>query len=156
METDPLHNPRHEAFAFLVAGGASAAEAYRKAGYKGSAATIETNGPALSRQPQVRLRIADLKRKAQEVAKEREAEGVLTLAEVHRFLARTVRTPVGQVTSDSDLAQEVTVDEKSMKVKMPDKLRAIAMWKDLAGEGAEATANKSVAALASLVERLRI
>lgn len=155
METDPLPNPRHEAFAFLVAGGASAAEAYRKAGFKAAGPTAQTKGPKLARQDHIRVRVADLQRKAQEAAKEREAEGVLTLAEVHRFLARTVRTPVGQVTSDSDLAQEVTVDEKSMKVKMPDKLRAIAMWKDLAGEGAEATANKSVAALASLVERLR-
>lgn len=138
MDTDPLPNPRHEAFAFLVAGGASAAEAYRKAGFKCSNATAQTNGPALSREAHMRLRIADLKRKAQERAKEREADGVLTLAEKRLFLARVLRTPVGQVTADSDLAQEVTVDEKSMKVKMPDKLRALALDNDLAIEGAEA------------------
>ena len=155
MDTDPLPNPRHEAFCFLLAGGASAAEAYRKAGYKCSTATASTNGPALSRETHVRLRVADLQRKAQEAAKEREAEGVLTLAEKRLFLARVIRTPIGQVTSDSDLAQEVTVDEKSMKVKMPDKLRAIALDNDLAADGAEATANKSIAGLASLVERLR-
>ena len=138
MDTDPLPNPRHEAFAFLVAGGASAAEAYRKAGFKASGPTAQTKGPKLAKQGHIKVRVADLRRKAQEAAKEREVEGVLTLAEKRLFLARVLRTPVGQVTADSDLAQEVTVDEKTMKVKMPDKLKALALDNDLAIEGAEA------------------
>lgn len=54
--SEPLANPKWERFALLVATGeVSAAEAYRREiGKRASKATVETNGPALAREAQVK------------------------------------------------------------------------------------------------------
>lgn len=122
-----LTNPKHEAFAQAVAKGESAAEAYRKTYPRASAATAETNGPALIRdETQVQLRIAEIRENANRIAKERLD---LTQEEALAYLARVVRTPIGEVDHTSDLCQERTFiegnEETSVKVKMCGKLEAI-------------------------------
>lgn len=58
----------------------------------------------------------------------------LSKHEKRAFLARIVRTPIGDVSAASDLCQEHTVTEGMTKVKMPSKLQAIELDAKLAGE----------------------
>jgi hypothetical protein len=120
-----LTNPRHEKFAQAVAGGMSAGAAYRKI-YKSKPESAETQGPLLLRDVQVSFRVAEIRENANKIAKERLD---LTQEEVLAYLARVVRTPIGDVDHTSDLCQERTFiegnEETSVKVKMVGKLEAI-------------------------------
>jgi hypothetical protein len=60
-----LTNPKHEAFAQLVAKGSAAGEAYRKV-YKAKDSVAETNGPRLLGNAQVETRVQELQSKAAE------------------------------------------------------------------------------------------
>ena len=62
-----LKNPKHELFAQAVAKSESAAGAYRMY-YDVTNETAETNGPALARSTQVKLRIEELRDQANEIA----------------------------------------------------------------------------------------
>ncbi len=68
-----LEKPHHERFAQAVALGMSAAQAYRQhvARKTTSAASIETDGPALARESQVALRIEELRAKVAEKAEKK-------------------------------------------------------------------------------------
>ena len=68
-----LEKPHHERFAQAVALGMSAAQAYRQhvARKNTSAASIETDGPALAGESQVALRIEELRGKVAEKAEKK-------------------------------------------------------------------------------------
>lgn len=138
---EPLANSRHERFACELAKGSAAGKAYEAAGYK------RDDGCAsrLLRNAKVAARVDWLKRQAAAV-------DVLTIAEKRQFLARLVRCKPAVEPHDSDLWNGVEAVDGVIKYKLPDKLRAIALDNDLAGEGAEASGQK---ALAELVKRLR-
>ena len=80
------------------------------------------------------------------------ASDVLTIAEKRRFLARLVRCKPAVEPHDSDLWNGVEAVDGTIKYKLPDKMRSIALDNDRAGEGAKASGNK---ALGELVKRLR-
>jgi hypothetical protein len=128
-----LTNPKHEKFAQAVASGTSAAAAYRKL-YKCQPQTAETSGPELARNPQVSLRVAEIRENANKVAAEKLN---LTQEEALQYLARVVRTPIGEIDQTSDLCQERTYvegnEETSVKVKMPGKLDAIKLMASMCG-----------------------
>ncbi len=149
----PLENRKWEAFALLVGSKAmSAAAAYRKGYPAADRATAETKGPALARKGLVRVRIAWLRSEASKRLKTRAEAVVMTIAEKREFLAKVVRTPAGKVAKGSQLCQEWSEGEHGVKLKMPDKLAAIRLDNDLAGDGSEA---KGMTALGSLIGRLR-
>lgn len=77
---------------------------------------------------------------------------VLTLAEVHSFVARAVRARVAKLEADSDLWVSIKRGKDGTEYRLPDKLAAIARWCDLQGEGSEAGAND---ALSAMIGRLR-
>jgi hypothetical protein len=138
---EPLANARHERFACELAKGNAAGKAYELAGYKrddGHASRLAGNG-------KIQARVAWLKRQAAAV-------DVLTIAEKRQFLARLVRCKPAEEPADSDLWNGIEDTEQGRRYKLPDKLRAIALDNDLAGEGAEAGGQK---ALGELVKRLR-
>lgn len=143
-----LTNAKHEAFAQAVAvGGKSATAAYRKV-YGAKGPTCEQRGSKLM--VKVKSRLEELRANANRIAAEKLN---LTQEEVLQYLARVVRTPVGEVDETSDLCQEWTRDELAVggqqgklkqgnlpegnekssasalilktKVKMPNKLDAI-------------------------------
>lgn len=68
-----LKNLKHEAFAQAVALNTPACDAYMNEVSRGkcSEATAETEGPALARNPQISLRIAELRKKVGEAAEKR-------------------------------------------------------------------------------------
>lgn len=132
-----LDNPRHEKFAQLRAQQVTASEAYRKSGYKpddGAASRLSGNVKVKARVTELLLLSA--------------GKCVLSIEEKRNFLARCVRTPIGEIDHTSDLCQERTFiegqEDTSVKVKMPDKLRAIQLDNDLAVDGAEAGKNRAI------------
>ncbi len=137
----PLQDAQHERFACLLAEGAGVSAAYVLAGYRESPASATR----LSKKVNVAERVEWLKQQAA-------SDTVLSIKEKREFLARVVRTPIGEVDRTSDLCQEVTETDDSTKYKMPDKLSAIRLDNDLAGEGSEA---KGQGALSALLGRLR-
>jgi hypothetical protein len=142
-----LKNLKHEAFARNVGiHGMSAAEAYRTGWPNCSDATAETTGPKLARDSQINLRIMEFR---EEAAKRAAEKDFLSVEEKRAFLAKIVRTPLGEVTKDSELCQEwsLTDGERTTteRIKMPSKLDAIKIDNDLATDGAQAVGNKAVA-----------
>ena len=98
----PLRNMRHERFAQCVASGDSAAGAYRRVYTEASPATVETQGPATARMPQVSLRISWLKAAgAAEVTKRFAWEK----ADALQFALRVVETPIGAVDENDSLCR---------------------------------------------------
>lgn len=128
-----LKNHKHEAFARNVGiKGMSAAEAYREVfGSKGQ--TAEVNGCKL--RAKCELRIAEFREEAAARAKEKD---FLTIEEKRAFLAKVVRTPLAEVSRESELCQEwsetTTKDGGSERIKMPSKLDAIKLDNELAPE----------------------
>lgn len=139
--SEPLDNARQERFACELAKGAAAGPAYGAAGYKRDDAAASR----LSRNIKVKARVVWLKRQAA-------ASDVLSIIEKRRFIARLVRCKPAVEPHYSDLWNGVEAVDGVIKYKLPDKMRAIALDNDLAGEGAEASGNK---ALGELVKRLR-
>lgn len=103
----------------------------------------------------IKAEIARLRKEASE----KSGYVTLTLAEKRDFLARVIRTPIAEVSTDSDLCQEWSETEgdksSSKRLKMPSKLDAIKIDNDLSGDGAEAEGNKALSGLALLVAKLR-
>jgi hypothetical protein len=125
-------NKRQQLFCHYLSEGESQARAYLKAGFKAN--TIRqagSNAIRLMRTERVSSYLAKLK----EVHFTKQA---LTYAEKRAWLAKAVRTPVGELHEGSDLAQEVTITESkegtSRKVKAVDKLRALELDSRLAGD----------------------
>ena len=121
-----LLNPKHEAFAALVAEGLSAAEAYRQTYPSAKPSTVETTGPQLLRSPQVALRVEELRAIQTKVIEEKFKMG---REEVTQFLVDVVKTPIGEVDETHILCQEYTetsgVNGTTRKYKMPSKLDAV-------------------------------
>lgn len=115
----PLKNSRHEAFALKIAQGMSASEAYRESGYDAKDANV--TGPRLLANVGngVKARVEYIKAQAA-------TSTVLSIAEKREFLAKVLRTPIGQIDESSPLCQSFEIGkEGERKYKMPDKLKAI-------------------------------
>lgn len=172
-----LKNKKHEAFARNIGiKGMSAAEAYRTVFPDASRATSEVNGSRLA--AKFGLRISEFREESAERAKEKD---FLSVEEKRAFLAKIVRTPIGEVDEKSDLCQEFGFDivgggvrgrlkrgsdesgneieeipRERLKFKMPSKLDAIKIDNDLANDGSLAVGNKAVAdALPDLSSAIR-
>lgn len=108
-------NARQEKFCRLVAGGKSAGQAYRKAGYAPGAA--DQCGSRLMKIAKVRKRLAEL-------AKRTEAAADMERAEMVRWLARVVRG-TGLEDGVAQLAEKELPDGgKMVERRGPDRLRA--------------------------------
>jgi len=114
--------------------GMSIAESVRRAGYNFKSQKSEDYGSygcKMLKQDRVASYVSKLREKSF-------SKDVLSMAEKRAYLARAVRTPVGEITEASDLAQEVTFSEgkegSSRKVKAVDKLKAIELDSKIAGD----------------------
>ena len=73
---------------------------------------------------------------------------VLSVRERREFLARIVRTPIGQVDESSDLCQSYKIGkEGEREYKLPDKLRALELDAKLSGDLKETQADTNVTIL---------
>lgn len=123
---DPIplpDDPRHQRFADLILRGMSLVDAYLAAGFTCSKRSARTASARLRQNPQVDAYIKAVQTTAA-------AGAVMERREAMEFLTRNVRTPVGEIDEESDLAQEVTRDEVGeetirTRIKMPGKIDAI-------------------------------
>ena len=148
MVTDPsqpLKNSRHEVFARALASGKSGAEAARVAGYTKERARKTASEFGTNRD--ISDRVEWLQRQA--------AKGtVLSIQEKREYLALVVRTPLAKVDENSVLCQSAKYTEDGIEIKMADKLKAISLDNDLAGEGAEAKAMGAAADALAVIKVL--
>lgn len=113
-------NPRHERFALELFKGKRQAAAYRLAfpDAKGTPPKlIWERASRLANSRKVRARLAELRDAA-------ETEAVADARELAEYLTRIIRTPVGRVKANSDLAQEAE-GGKVRRIKLPSKLDAV-------------------------------
>jgi hypothetical protein len=127
----------HQKFAEGIVSGLNALEAYQAAYPKAAYDSARTRGPGLFANAAIMEEISRMRKEAEKQS----TSAVLTLAEKFDFLASVVRTPVGDLDRDSQLAQEWTEETNAFggktKVKMPCKLRALELHAKLAGELSE-------------------
>jgi hypothetical protein len=118
-----LKNPRQEHFCQLVASGMfSQAEAFRKAGYAEKGA--KENASRLMTNDNVAARIEELRARNAEKCQ-------LSKDQAIQYLVDILKTPIGVVTVDHQLAQ--TYDAKSGKVELPNKLGAMELLAKMCG-----------------------
>jgi phage terminase small subunit len=130
-----------------IVSGKNASQAYRDAYPKSTAAAARASASELLTNPRIQAEIQRQRTKAEEKA----GSSVLTLAEKRKFLAELVRAQPETLASDSNLWQSIKRTELGTEYRLPDKLKAIEIDSDLAGEGSEAEAQD---ALAGLLERV--
>jgi phage terminase small subunit len=136
---------RRRLFCEGIARGLSVTEAYREA-YPGvSCPSASTNAGRLLRMDVVKAEVARLRTAAdQEVG-----SAVLDCAKKRRFLARVLRANISTLdaTLDGDLLEVCEMDKGKLRLRLFDKIRAIELDNDLAGEGSEAEALDEVGAM---------
>jgi hypothetical protein len=127
--------PRQARFCHLISLGLPTGQAYIEAGYLRKtdnkipdATEALQHGCRLLREPKIREYLANLRETAF-------LANVLSLAEKRSFLADIVRTPIGEVDVNTKLAQGVRYkDGEMIELKMPDKISALKLDAQLAGE----------------------
>ena len=135
----PLKKREHEAFAAHYARSCNAAQAWVYA-TGGDGSHSDANGSKWLRNGSITARVEWFRAEAEKLLRESEAAiarpVVLDIAEKREFLARVVRTPIGEVDETSDLCQAMEINESGgRKYKLPDKIAAIRLDNDLAGDG---------------------
>jgi phage terminase small subunit len=134
MFDEPIR-PKQARFCHLLSLGLPMGQAYIEAGYleKDTGKVPEMraammHGSRLLAQPKVKAYYDALRQTAF-------LANVLSLAEKRSFLADVVRTPVGEVDVGNKLAQGVRYrDGEMVEMKMPDKISAVKLDAQLAGE----------------------
>jgi len=141
-------------FAEGVATGLSNGEAYARAFPRSRHPAEDASRLLSARNPKRSEVLAEIQR-IRAAAEALGGSAVLTLLERRMFLARLVRARLAEVPESSDLWQEVTVTETGTKRKLGDKLKAITIDNDLAGDGSEAKANDGIGSVAELMLKIR-
>jgi len=120
----PLRNPKHERFAQEIVAGFSQSEAYRRV-----YGSHNNHGSRIFWLPNVQQRIQQLQTPSAS------SRSTLTLRESRAFLARVVRTPIGQLDETSVLVQRVKLDwnGRIKKIWMPNKMKCLELDARLAG-----------------------
>lgn len=151
---EPLPNERHEAFAVHYAANDNASAAWLHAGGQ-DGSHANANGSKWAAKGSIKARVGwlrgEVQRRIDADKSERNESALLTVSEKRAFLASVVRASVATTEDGSPLWQEIEITPDKVKRKMPDKLRAIALDNDLAGDGSEAAA---AAALPEIAEAL--
>lgn len=137
-----LSGPRRK-FCEGIVSGLTATEAYRAAYPNTTPDNARKNAAKLSRRDDVKAEIAELRAKGDEKA----GSAVLTYAEKREFFAELVRARAGLLPHNSPLWQSIKYKGDGVEYRLPDKLKAIELDNDLAGDGKEATVNDELAEL---------
>lgn len=133
----PRISPKNRKFADLIIAGETLADAYHKA--ISSKCTRESANVAGGRLKELTEVKAYIERVAARVEEKAIEAAALTMAERRSFLARVVRSKVGEITEASDLCQEYKIGKEGERsYKLPCKLRAIELDAKLSGELDEA------------------
>jgi phage terminase small subunit len=143
-----------------VVSGLNATRAYCAAYPESSEEAARRSASDLLTKPDIRGEIAELREKAEGMA----GSAVLTLAEKRKWLARLLRANVTTLLTDvdGDLLAGMDAEQKRgegnenieiVKLRICDKIAAIKLDNDLAGEGEEAKANDALTALLGRIRK---
>jgi hypothetical protein len=143
-----LSGPQQK-FAEGVAMGLNLTDAYVAAYPRAERHSATPLASRLRRQPGVQAEIARIRKAAEDVP----GSAILTLAEKRDFLARLVRAKVETLPADSDLWNSIKHMKYGTEYKLPNKLSAIILDNDLAGDGSDANAADALAELLGRVRR---
>lgn len=141
-------NGQQKKFCRLYALEKNAKAAYKEA-YGCSDDSAEAAGPRLLGNVRIQEEIAQIRRRADEIA----GAAAPTLAEKRAFCGELLRARVANLPRDSHLWQSIKVTESGIEYRLPDKLKAIEVDNDLAGEGSEAIANDALSSLIARAQR---
>lgn len=92
---------------------------------------LNPRGAKILSHPHVAHYVVELRKELEERSK---SERFLSIEEKRAFLAKIVRTPVGDLHPDHELVQEMKIGRDGTTLKMPPKLQAIELDAKLAGE----------------------
>lgn len=139
-----LENPKYEAFAQHRANGKTQNDAYEAAGY----APSRPSAHRLAKNANICARIRELQEEAASASK-------FTKEKAIEFLVECIQQPVGFLTADSRLAEEISPTQHGTRVRMMNKAKALELLGKWAGweKGTEAE-NKQADALQTAVKRL--
>jgi len=143
-----LSGPQRKFCEGIVAG-LNGTEAYAAA-YPRGARTARNAAPRLLAKVGIQAEIERLRTKADAKASSAVSKAALrqlSKAQKRDFLARTVEAKIAELPRDSDLFVSMKSTEFGTEFRLGDKLAAIKLDNDLAGEGSEATANDEIAAM---------
>lgn len=118
---------------YKFAAGLSSVEAYREAYPNAGAESARRSASKLMTNHDVLQEITRIRAKAGSLSE----DAVLAIAEKRKFLARIVRAQLSELPDDSDLWQEISINEQGSKRKLPCKLKAIMADNLLASNGAD-------------------
>src|SRR4030095_4656461 len=141
-----LSGPRRK-FCEGIVSGLSVTEAHRAPYPKTTSDNARKNAAKLTGKDEIKSEIAALRAKGDEKA----GSAVLIHAEKREFLADVVRGRAALLPHDSRLWQAIKVTKDGIEYRLPDKLAAIKLDNDLAGDGKEAEVNDE---FAKLLERV--
>ena len=128
-------NSRQERFCEFVAAGESHTDAYIKAGFKTSRENARKNAARMTTNDDILQRISELRAESEDICNAK-----MTKQEKLDFLARVIRTPIGELEPGNPFCAEFTIEVLPGKegvirkrVKAFDKLRAIELHSKLMG-----------------------
>lgn len=142
---------KHRKFAEGIVAGLTATAAYAAAYPNTKLNNARKNAPRLMDDDRIKSEVALLRAKADEKA----GSAVMTCMEQRIFLARLLRANITNLdlSKDGDLLASYQMTKHGIKLRLHDKLAAIARDNDLAGADSSAKANDSLAALLQRVRR---
>lgn len=144
----------HQVFAEGIAKGLNQTEAYLLAYPKSAATSAPANAARLITNDKVAAEVQRIRREAEKLA----GSAILSLVEKRTFLAQVVRADLSKAVPGNlwNAVEKEGVrgdpDAEVVKIRLPDKLKAIEVDNDLASEGAMSGASD---ALSSLLGRIR-
>jgi hypothetical protein len=141
----------HRIFCEEIVRGLSPTKAYCEAYPRSAHKSAMANAYRLLKADAVKAEIERLKGAAAKLA----GSEAMTREEKQRFLARLVHANLATLNAalDGDLLQSYEVDKGKLRLRLADKLHAIAVDNDLAGEGTQAGAQDDFAAWVASSQR---
>jgi hypothetical protein len=127
----PLKHSQRERFAINLFNGMNTLDSYIAAtnNFDKKKKNIEQTAYPWSKRPEVLARVEWLKHQAAN-------EQVMSMVEKRKFLATVVRTSIGDVNVHSQVCREYNDTDDGLKVKSYNKLEAIKIDNDMAGDNA--------------------
>jgi hypothetical protein len=121
----PLQNPRHEAFARLIASGRNGRQAYGEV-YQAPRECARANAVKLRARPEIDARIRRLQIEAV-------SGSIMNLREILEFLTKVKRTAPADLKIDSELVERLDCRRARPELRMPSKLACVELAARLLG-----------------------
>lgn len=142
LPPEPPRDPRHQLFADRLLAGDLLVDAYLAAGYQCSRTNAKASATRLRKRPDIDRYMHAIQTRAAD-------DSMLTHAEIRRFLARIVRTPLTALNPEegrnADLIKTLAKTSSSTRLEKLDPLKAIELDLKLSGQDPETNLTRQLA-----------